>query len=194
MKPLFSDRLILRPFTMDDLIPFYEIMADQEVNTFLPWWPLTSLEQARTWITQHYLEPTDQGIHLAITLKSNHQVIGYINVGEGPSFDFGYGLAKAHWRQGYAHEAAACLITKLRELGYPYITATHDIHNPYSGYVMQRLKMTYGYSYIESWQPKNQEVTFRLYQLNLNGDHPIFPLYREKYPWFIEPIDTKKDA
>ena len=35
---------------------------------------------------------------------------------------------------------------------------------------MKRLGMRYQYSYEELWQPKNFLVTFRLYQLNLDGD------------------------
>lgn len=40
---------------------------------------------------------------------------------------------------------------------------------PRSGRVMQKLGMRYQYSYEERWQPKNRLVTFRLYQLNLDG-------------------------
>ena len=36
--------------------------------------------------------------------------------------------------------------------------------------VMRKLGMTYRYSYEELWQPKNFLVTFRMYQLNLDGD------------------------
>lgn len=34
---------------------------------------------------------------------------------------------------------------------------------------MRNVGMTYRYSYEEQWQPKNILVTFRLYQLNLDG-------------------------
>ena len=54
---------------------------------------------------------------------------------------------------------------------------------------MRNVGMKYRYSYEELWQPKNIPVTFRLYQLNLDGDEAR--VYR-KY-WddssvrFIEP-------
>ena len=35
---------------------------------------------------------------------------------------------------------------------------------------MRNLGMRYRYSYEERWQPKDRLVTFRLYQLNLDGD------------------------
>ena len=64
----------------------------------------------------------------------------------------------------------SAVIEQWKKDGIPYITATHDINNPRSGRVMKRLGMKYQYSYEEQWQPKNQTVVFRMYQLNLDGD------------------------
>ena len=61
------------------------------------------------------------------------------------------------------------MVERIRAAGYPYITATHAVHNPRSGGVMKKLGMTYRYSYVEQWQPKNIPVTFRMYQVNLDG-------------------------
>ena len=85
------------------------------------------------------------------------------------SHDFGYGLLKSFWHQGIVTEACQAVIEQLRQDHIPYITATHDIHNPRSGQVMKRLGMKYQYSYGEQWLPKNILVTFRMYQLNLDG-------------------------
>lgn len=46
------------------------------------------------------------------------------------------------------------------------------MNTPRSGQVMRRLGMRCAYSYEELVRPKNQRVTFRLYQLDLNGVHP----------------------
>ena len=65
--------------------------------------------------------------------------------------------------------------------GIPYLTATHDVKNPRSGRVMQQLGMRYQYSYEELWQPKNQLVLFRMYQLNLDGaEDRVFRRYWEQ--------------
>ena len=61
------------------------------------------------------------------------------------------------------------MVAKLKQDGLPYLTATHDQNNPRSGGVMQNIGMRYCYSYQEQWQPKDILVTFRLYQLNLDG-------------------------
>ena len=62
------------------------------------------------------------------------------------------------------------MVEDLKKDGIPYITATHDVKNPRSGGVMRRLGMKYRYSYEERWQPKDLTVTFRMYQLNLDGN------------------------
>ena len=94
------------------------------------------------------------------------------------SHDFGYGLRKEFWHQGIVTEAGKAVVEQVKKDGLPYITATHDIHNPRSGGVMKRLGMRYCYSYEEQWQPKNLLVTFRMYQLNLDGvDSRVYQKY-----------------
>lgn len=67
--------------------------------------------------------------------------------------------------------------------GLPCLTATHDVENPASGRVMEKLGMTYRYSYVEQWQPKDLRVTFRLYQLDLDGqERPAYPGYWDTHP------------
>ena len=64
----------------------------------------------------------------------------------------------------------------------PYLTATHDVNNPRSGNVMRALGMRYRYSYEELWQPKNFFVTFRMYQINLDGhDDRVYREYWNRY-------------
>lgn len=95
--------------------------------------------------------------------------IGYINVDMEEPHDLGYGLQKEFWYQGIMTEACRAVIAQVKKDGLPYITATHDRENPRSGGVMKKAGMKYQYSYEEQWQPKDMAVTFRLYQLNLDG-------------------------
>lgn len=76
---------------------------------------------------------------------------------------------KEFWNKGIVTEASKALIGQLSRDGIPFITATHDKNNPKSGSVMRKIGMKYCYSYEEQWQPKNFLVTFRMYQLNLDG-------------------------
>ncbi len=169
---LETEKLILRKFTKDDLHALYEIYSDRDVNKFLPWFPLESEDEVESLFEEKYaaVYSKSQGYAYAICLKSDNYPIGYIKVDISDSYDLGYGLRKEFWHQGIVSEAAQALVEQLKKDGIPYITATHDINNPRSGSVMKRIGMEYKYSYEELWQPKNFLVTFRMYQLNLDGN------------------------
>ena len=181
-----TNRLILRKFTIDDLDAIFSIFNDKEVNTYLPWFPLNSLEDAKRFFEEKYENTTDY--KFAICLKENSIPIGYIHVSNDDSHDFGYGLRKEFWRKGIVSEASKTVLELLKKEGVKYITATHDIHNLHSGYVMQSLGMKYQYSYEELWKPKNILVTFRMYQLNFDeNDTSVYMKYWNRYEnHFIE--------
>ena len=187
---LFTSRLILRRFTPEDAPALFEILRDEEVNTFLPWFPVKTLEEARQHLQERYLSQYSrpQSYHYAVCLREENQPIGYVNVSDNESRDFGYGLRKEYWHQGIITETAKAVVEKLRRDAVPYITATHDVNNPRSGAVMQKLGMKYQYSYREQWQPKNFPVVFRMYQLNLDGKDRVYRAYWEQYPHFVEEI------
>ncbi len=160
-----TKRLILRKFQTNDMESLYKILKDEEVNIFLPWFPAQSITDA-----QEFYESRIQAnqYYFAICLKDNVP-IGYINVEDNDSYDLGYGLLKEFWHKGIMTEASNLLIEQLGKTGIPYITATHDRNNLRSGGVMRQIGMKYCYSYEEQWQPKDFLVTFRMYQLNLDG-------------------------
>ena len=187
---LKTERLILRKFTGNDLDALYKIFSDKEVNRFLPWFPLTSMEDARVFYETRLKSGHEDGsYHYAICQKRDSIPIGYVNVGAGDSYDLGYGLRKEFWRRGIVTEAVRAVVEQMRKDGIPYITATHDVNNPRSGEVMKRVGMAYCYSYEEQWQPKDFLVTFRMYQLNLDGnDGRIYRKYwDDSAVHFVEP-------
>ena len=189
---LETKRLILRKFTENDIEALFLILKDKEVNTFLPWYPMKNLEQAKKFYEERYtftyLKP--QGYAYAICLKSDNFPIGYIKVDMEEPHDFGYGLRKEFWHQGIVSEAAKAVVEQVKKDGLPYITTTHDVNNPRSGNVMKKVGMKYCYSYEELWQPKGFFVTFRMYQLNFDGhDDFVYKKYWDMYEnHFVEKI------
>jgi len=187
-----TERLVLRKFTENDLAALFAIYSDAEVNTFLPWFPLKSMAEAKALYEEKYVKPYEQhrGYRYAICLKTDNIPIGYVNVSMEESHDFGYGLCKAFWHRGIVREAAGAVVEQVKKDGMPYITATHDVNNQRSGNVMKAVGMTYHYSYEELWQPKNFLVTFRMYQLNFDGnDGRVYKEYWNRYEnHFIENI------
>lgn len=189
---LETERLILRKFTEDDFPALFNIYSDEKVNTFLPWYPLKSMEETKDFFEERYAKEyaRPNGYKYAICLKSDNIPIGYVHVDADDSHDFGYGLRKEFWHQGIVSEAGKAVVEQLKKDGIPYITATHDINNPRSGNVMKALGMDYKYSYEEQWQPKNFPVIFRMYQLNFDGNEEfVFKKYWNMYSnHFVEEV------
>ena len=163
---LETKRLLLRPFGPADLEALYLLLRDEEVNTFLPWFPVRDLDETARFYQERFL---GRPYSLAICQKGDGIPVGYIKADMEDSHDFGYALLREFWHLGIVTEAGRALVDRLREDHVPYITATHDKNNPRSGGVMRQLGMRYCYSYVEQWQPKDFPVTFRMYQLNLDG-------------------------
>ena len=189
---LKTERLILRKFTDRDINALFLILKDEEVNTFLPWFPLKNMEEAKSFFEEQYASKyaQPQGYAYAICLKEDNFPIGYINVSMGDSHDLGYGLRKEFWHKGITSEAAKAIVEQVKKDGIPYLTATHDRNNLRSGLVMQRVGMKYCYSYEEQWQPKNFPVVFRMYQINFDGNEEfVYKKYwNESANHFIEQI------
>lgn len=189
---LETERLLLRKFTEKDMEALFLILSDEETNQFLPWHTLKTTQETMNFYEERYASTYTQaqGYAYAICLEEDNFPIGYVHVSMDESHDFGYGLRKEFWHKGIVTEAAKAVVEQLEKDGLPYITATHDRNNLRSGYVMQKVGMTYCYSYEEQWQPKDFPVIFRMYQRNFDGnDDFIYKKYWNMYHnHFIEKL------
>lgn len=186
-----TERLILRRFTEADLPDIYALFSDEEVNEYLPFFPVTSMAEAEAFYQERFASfyTRREGFRYTICVNETNQAIGYMVLGLDAGYDLGYCLRKEYWGTGITTEAGQAVITQAVRHGVPYITATHDVHNIASGIVMQKLGMQYQYSYTEQWQPKNELVTFRLYQKNFSTrDDFVFPGHDSAIEQFIENI------
>lgn len=57
---LETERLILRKFTQNDLDALFSIFRDEEANRFLPWYPLHTMEEARSFFLERMRPPMDR--------------------------------------------------------------------------------------------------------------------------------------
>ena len=189
---LETERLVLRNFTENDIEAIERIFGDEEINRFLPWFPVKNRKEAEAFFQERYASQYagGNGCHYAVCLKTDNIPIGYVNVSGDDSRDFGYGLLKEFWGQGIITEAGRAALEQAKRDGLPFVTATHDIENSKSGAVLRRLGMKYCYTYKEQWQPKDIPVFFRMYQLNLDGDSDrVYKKYWEQYPnHFVESL------
>lgn len=174
--PLETSRLLLRRFTDSDLEDMLLIYGDEEVNRFLPWFPMQTIETVREYLHSDIYPDYGRDIayRYAMQEKASGRVIGYVTVSgidmEQACGDLGYGLRQEYWGRGLVEEASRAVLARLRESGFVRLTATHDVNNPRSGRVMEKLGMWYMRSYTEQWQPKDFPVVFKLYQIEWGAD------------------------
>lgn len=161
-------RLCLRPFTGQDTDAIFAIYSDEQTNRFLPWFPAKMRADAECIFEERYARAGDgDGYALAVCFED--KPIGYVHLDGKPPYDLGYALLPAWQGKGLAAEACSAVLRHACAEGIPYVTATHDVKNPASGRVMQKLGMRYCYTYEEFWRPKDIPVLFRLYQISFKA-------------------------
>jgi RimJ/RimL family protein N-acetyltransferase len=137
---LATERLRLRPMTVDDAEALFPTLSDTELMT---WWssaPHTSIEETRA-----YLAPRldrDDWRCWAITLADDDAAVGWVAAGEkrqGGVTELGYILARAHWGGGIAREAVSAVIDRLFAEGQCRVFADTDPENAASIALLERL-------------------------------------------------------
>ena len=147
---LETERLRLRPFTVDDAAAAYRNWCSEEaVTRFLTW--QTHANQS---VTEALMETWAAGYadpafyQWAIELKSLGEPIGSISVvhrdEQTNAVSIGYCIGSRWWRQGITTEAFRALIPFFfDEVGADRVEARHDPANPNSGLVMRACGLTY---------------------------------------------------
>ncbi|MEZ4656298.1 MAG: GNAT family N-acetyltransferase [Caldilineaceae bacterium] len=103
-QTLRTERLTLRPLTVDDAAALYRVYSDAETMHFMPNLPHTSIEETR----QHLARELGVlgAVHWAICLEDDGGAIGHINfLGQTVLPGLGYILRRDQWGQGYTTEA-----------------------------------------------------------------------------------------
>jgi RimJ/RimL family protein N-acetyltransferase len=133
-----SERLFLRPAFPEDWLAIHAaIGADNGVlrNLARAPWPYGEAE-ARAFADL----AQDPRLPQFIVTLPGRGVIGSAGLGEHDSEpELGYWIARPHWGQGYATEAAGAVLRIARTLGHTRLTAGHFADNPASGRVLRKL-------------------------------------------------------
>ena len=132
---LHTERLTLRPWTMDDLDDFYEYASVDGVGQMAGWLPHKGKEESRN-ILQRFIEGKK-----TFALEFNGKVIGSLGVEEYneeelPEFqeklgrEIGYVLSKDYWGRGLMPEAVQAVIKYLFDTaGLDFIVCGHFVEN-----------------------------------------------------------------
>lgn len=139
---LETNRLILRPFILDDARQIFDNWAsDKEVTKYLTWNHHQDINDTLNilslWIEQ-YEKP--ERINFGIVLKDTNELIGGIDVCgyiDGVPV-IGYVLSRKYWNNGYMTEACSKVIEFLFSLGYDKIKIDAAVENVSSNKVIQK--------------------------------------------------------
>lgn len=149
-KVLTTDRLILRPLTIDDAQSVFDNWAsDDEVTKYLTWPTHRSVDDSIAYLTMCVGEYSNPDYYQwGVVLKETGELIGNIAVvkiiEDARTAELGWVLGRAWWGQGIMPEAAREVIKFLfDEVGFRRVIAKHDADNPKSGRAMQKVGMTY---------------------------------------------------
>ena len=163
-KTFETERLILRKFKLSDAEDMFKNYTNSEkVCEFLTWAPHGKIENTKLYLKNIVLPryKNEDELVWALQLKETGDVIGCFDVCSQKQSKnrmmLGWVLSEKYWGQGLMPEAGKTLIPYLFSLGAIRIEAIHDVRNPKSGRVMQKIGMQH-------------EGTLRKYDRNWNGE------------------------
>lgn len=152
METLSTKRLLLRPFTMDDLESFFLYASHPEVGPAAGWKPHESLEESAD-ILEKWIAAGEEGGDLVFALeeKGTGALIGSIGLHRdthrAPNARcrmLGYCLSREHWGKGYATEAASAVLDyAFQRLRLRLVTVDHYTDNTRSRRVIEKCGFRY---------------------------------------------------
>lgn len=145
-----TERLLLRPWRMEDAEDLYEYAKDPEVGKNAGWKPHDDLEESRK-IIKMFTDPEKPGVLFAIEDKESGKVIGSLGIeedGRRPgvkgAFSLGYALSHDFWGRGLMTEAVSVAIDYAFQICNAGIfTVTHYPFNQRSRRVIEKTGFHY---------------------------------------------------
>lgn len=142
---LETARLHLRPFSLSDAKDVQRMAGHPLIAATTASIPHPYPDgAAEAWIGRHaeWFEQR-QSVHLAIVLKTTHELIGCISLfgysAVHAKAELGYWIGVDHWDKGYCTEAAQSVVNYgFERMNLNRITARHIDTNPSSGRVMTK--------------------------------------------------------
>jgi RimJ/RimL family protein N-acetyltransferase len=147
--PIETERLRLRPFTMDDLDGLTAIQSRPEVARFLYWEPRSREEvepALAKFIAAVEIEGDDESISLAVERREDGALLGYVSIWlrsrQHRQVEIGFVFHPDAQGHGYASEAAReLLVLGFGRLGAHRVFGRTDGRNDPSAALMRRLGM-----------------------------------------------------
>lgn len=143
---LETERLILRPITLDDAEACFSWGSDERVARFMCYPTAKDISETIAWIKTTLVD--EEEWNWAFVLKSENRVIGTGGIGPNKFMDgywgIGYNFHYDYWHKGYCTEAMRAIVDYAHnELGVNKICSYHAVDNPRSGKVMEKLGLKF---------------------------------------------------
>ncbi len=159
-----TERLILRPFQMEDVPAWHILNQDPEITRYTGDGGVVSEQEIGHRIREHVLgDYRKHGFgRWAVIHKENNELIGFAGLKYLPDLDvvdLGYRFKQDYWRQGIATEASrASLKFGFETLGLTQIVAYILPANVGSEKVLKKLNFSYVRSIIEEGELEHEYV------------------------------------
>ncbi|HDX9588437.1 TPA: GNAT family N-acetyltransferase [Bacillus pseudomycoides] len=173
---LITERLSLRPLTIEDAADVFEYASNPEISTYTVWYRHETLEDSQIFVQSilNQYEKAEMATY-GIELKEEKKIIGtcgFIDYEENHhKAELAYALSPNYWGQGFATEAAkVCIRYGFEKLQLNRIEAGCHASNAQSERVMKRLGMQY-------------EGTMRkdMFVKGVYRDTKVYSILREEY-------------
>lgn len=142
-----TDRLLLRPFTLNDAETVHTYASDEETTKYMLFLPNETMEVTRQFLIdaeKEWQKDTPSFYEFAIVLDGLH--IGGISIYLDESktqAELGWSLNKKYWGKGYGTEAAKAILDfAVNQLKVSKVKACCDARNKASFNVMQKIGLT----------------------------------------------------
>jgi len=140
---LASERLILRPFKLEDAEDMFEFTSDAETTKYI-YEPHKDINKTLNVLANYYIKEAIG--KYAVVLKESKKLIGIVEFRvheDNKSGELGYTLSRHYWGKGYMTEACKLLLDlAFNTLQLERVFAGHELNNSASGKVLLRLGMT----------------------------------------------------
>jgi [ribosomal protein S5]-alanine N-acetyltransferase len=165
---LETNRLLMRPFQVEDAAGMFLLNNDPEVIQYTGDPPFESIEHAQDFILNYRNYEKPGYGRLSVLLKSTHEYLGWCGLSLNETTnetDIGFRFQKRYWNKGYATEAATASLQYGFQLGLSKIIGRAVKENQASIRVLIKIGMQFEHEFFA------HGFTCEQYYINSNDKH-----------------------
>ena len=156
MTTITTDRLMLRPLTLDDAEAAFEWTGDERVAKYMIYSTHENIEVTKEWLRS--INTSDTSFEFGFVRRSDDKLIGSggIRLLDDGFWEFGYNFRYDCWGQGYATEASKAMIELVRSrYGDVRLKSVCAAENTASAHVIEKCGLHFaGYGEYQSYDGK----------------------------------------